>query len=298
MELLDGKKILITGGTGSFGNAFISEVLAKHKPKRLIVFSRDEMKQWEMRKRFPEIDFFIGDVRDFQRVKRAFYGVDIVIHAAALKIVPTGESDPLEYIKTNTMGAANVIEAALEEGVSQVVALSTDKACAPINLYGASKLAADRLFIAANAYHRVNGPVFKVVRYGNVMGSRGSVIPLFMSQAPTGRLTVTHAEMTRFMISLNEAVELVFNALADPVPKIHIPRLPAMKVVDIAATIAPDANIEFIGIRPGEKLHEMLDEGYTSNNPERWYQPWELKEWMKLNYGPLQSTITPFSGNS
>lgn len=287
-DSLSGKKILITGATGSFGNKFIDMTLDKFSPKQLIVFSRDEMKQWEMRKKYQgkPVDFFVGDVRDLGRLRRAFNGVDLVIHAAALKIVPTAEYDPLECIKTNILGAANVIEAALDCGVSKVVALSTDKACSPINLYGATKLCSDKLFLAANNYNRGGSPSFSVVRYGNVMGSRGSVIPLFLEQAKIGEITITDPAMTRFMITLEDAVELVWKAIADPGPKIHIPRLPAMNIMDLAAVVAPQARIKVIGIRPGEKLHEELDICYTSDAPDRWYSKEELGLWLRSNYGP------------
>lgn len=317
--MLNGKKVLITGATGSFGNRFIDMTLEKYQPKRLIVFSRDEMKQWEMRKRYENlpVDFFLGDVRDVGRLRRAFQGVDIVIHAAALKIVPTAEYDPLEYVKTNVMGAANVIEAAIDCGVRKVVALSTDKACSPINLYGATKLCSDKLFLAANSYCVHGHPMFSVVRYGNVMGSRGSVIPLFLEQAKRGEITITDPGMTRFMITLDEAVELVWKALEDPEPKIHIPRLPAMNIIDLANAVwnfarNPEtdpgsplignknpiwrvAQWRVIGIRPGEKLHEELDLNYTSEKPDRWYTKEELRQWLISNYGPSQTSTPSFS---
>jgi len=294
--VIEGKRLVITGGTGSFGKAFI-DLAMSHKPKRIIVLSRDEMKQWEMKKAYGHlpIDWFLGDVRDLSRLKRAFVGADIVIHAAAMKIVPAAEADPFECVKTNIMGAMNVIDAALDCGVKKVVALSTDKAVAPINLYGATKLCSDKLFISANAYRSANGPVFSVVRYGNVMGSRGSVIPLFIEQAKKGKITITDPSMTRFMITLEQAVDLVFEAIKSDEPKIHIPRLPAMTVGDIASVVAPDAQIEIIGIRPGEKLHERLDDDYTSDKPERWFEKWELKEWIKSNYGPSISPMPHFS---
>lgn len=254
------------------------------------------MKQWEMKTRFPDVDYFLGDVRDIQRLRMAFFGVDIVIHAAALKIVPSGESDPQEYVKTNVIGSSNVIEAAISSGVDSVVLLSTDKACKPVNLYGSTKRCAEQLFLAANSYNSGGKPKFSVVRYGNVMGSRGSIIPLFRSQAAKGeRITITHPEMTRFMISLEDAVDLVVKAISDPVPKVHIPRLPSMKVTDIASVVAPGVEQVVIGVRPGEKLHEELDEGYTSDKPERWYETWELRNWLESNYGPLASKRSDFS---
>lgn len=280
------KRVLITGGTGSFGQKFIDMTLAQHKPDRIVVLSRDEMKQWEMRKKYGHlpIDWFLGDVRDLGRLKRAFAGVDVVIHAAAMKIVPAAEADPFECVKTNVMGAMNVIDAAIDCGVSRVVALSTDKAVAPVNLYGATKLCSDKLFLAANTYRSIHGPRFDVVRYGNVMGSRGSVIPLFIEQAKTGRITITDPAMTRFMITLEQAVELVWDALQAKEPRIHIPRLPAMNIMDIAAIAAPGAKVDIIGIRPGEKLHEQLDDNYTSDKPDRWFEAWELKEWIQSTY--------------
>lgn len=295
--MLNGKKVLITGGTGSFGHAFIESILKRYALKRIIVFSRDEMKQWEMRKRYAAapIDWFLGDVRDLGRLRRAFSGVDIVIHAAAMKIVPAAEADPFECVKTNVMGAMNVIDAAIDCGVGQVVALSTDKACSPINLYGATKLCSDKLFLSANTYNHSGRPVFSVVRYGNVMGSRGSVIPLFIEQAKTGRITITDPAMTRFMITLDQAVDLVLEALGSLEAKIHIPRLPAMNIMDIASVVAPEAAYDVIGIRPGEKLHEQLDENYTSDKPDRWYTKQELKQWVALNYGPSQTQIPNFS---
>lgn len=280
------KRVLITGGTGSFGQKFIDMTLMQHKPDRIVVLSRDEMKQWEMRKKYGHlpIDWFLGDVRDLGRLKRAFAGVDVVIHAAAMKIVPAAEADPFECVKTNVMGAMNVIDAAIDCGVSRVVALSTDKAVAPLNLYGATKLCSDKLFLAANTYRSTHGPRFDVVRYGNVMGSRGSVIPLFIEQAKTGRITITDPAMTRFMITLEQAVELVWDALKAKEPRIHIPRLPAMNIMDIAAIAAPGTKVDIIGIRPGEKLHEQLDDNYTSDKPDRWFEAWELKEWIQSTY--------------
>lgn len=259
---LDGKTILVTGGTGSFGNAFASMTLARYDPRKLIIFSRDEMKQWDMAKRFAGDDrvrFFIGDVRDKERLSRALHGVDYVVHAAATKIVPTAEYNPFECIKTNVIGAMNVIDACIDRNVQRVVALSTDKASAPINLYGASKLASDKLFVAGNAYSGEHGTRFSVVRYGNVMGSRGSVIPFFHSIRHQKVLPVTDARMTRFMISLEQGVELVWHALADAEGgEIYVKKIPSMKVTEIAAVVAPEAKIEIVGIRPGEKLHEQM----------------------------------------
>ncbi|MDA1155127.1 MAG: UDP-N-acetylglucosamine 4,6-dehydratase (inverting) [Proteobacteria bacterium] len=260
--MLSNSTILITGGTGSFGHAFVPMCLKRHNPKKLIIFSRDEMKQWEMAKRYgddPRIRFFIGDVRDRDRLHRAFDGVDYVVHAAATKIVPTAEYNPFECIKTNVNGAINVIDAAIDKQVKSVVALSTDKASSPINLYGASKLAADKLFVAGNAYSGEHGTRFSVVRYGNVMGSRGSVIPFFMSIADRGELPITDARMTRFMISVEQGVELVWHAFEDMIGgEVYVKKIPSIKVIDIARIIAPEARHKFIGIRPGEKLHEQM----------------------------------------
>lgn len=260
--MLSNSTILITGGTGSFGHAFVPMSLKRYNPKKLIIFSRDEMKQWEMAKFYgddPRVRFFIGDVRDRDRLYRAFDGVDYVVHAAATKIVPTAEYNPFECIKTNVNGAINVIDAAIDKKVKGVVALSTDKASSPINLYGASKLASDKLFVAGNAYAGEHGTRFSVVRYGNVMGSRGSVIPFFISIADQGELPITDARMTRFMISLEQGVELVWHAFEDMIGgEVYVKKIPSMKVVDIARTVAPEARHKFVGIRPGEKLHEQM----------------------------------------
>ncbi|MBK1636514.1 UDP-N-acetylglucosamine 4,6-dehydratase (inverting) [Rhodovulum adriaticum] len=260
--MLENSTILVTGGTGSFGHAFLPMTLERFTPKKVIIFSRDEMKQWEMAKHFgddPRVRFFIGDVRDRERLYRAFAGVDYVVHAAATKIVPTAEYNPFECIKTNVNGAMNVIDAAIDMGVKRVVALSTDKASSPINLYGASKLASDKLFVAGNAYSGEHDTRFSVVRYGNVMGSRGSVIPFFMSIADKGVLPITDPRMTRFMISLEQGVELVWHAFDDMVGgEIYVKKIPSMKVTDIAHVVAPEARQETVGIRPGEKLHEQM----------------------------------------
>ena len=260
--MLSNSTVLITGGTGSFGYAFLPMALERYNPKKVIILSRDEMKQWEMAKLYgddPRVRFFIGDVRDRDRLYRAFDGVDYVVHAAATKIVPTAEYNPFECIKTNVNGAMNVIDAAIDKGVKRVVALSTDKASSPINLYGASKLASDKLFVSGNAYAGEHETRFSVVRYGNVMGSRGSVIPFFMSVAGNGVLPITDPGMTRFMISLEEGVDLVWHAFEDMVGgEIYVKKIPSMKVTDIARVIAPDARHEIVGIRPGEKLHEQM----------------------------------------
>jgi len=254
--------ILITGGTGSFGNAFVPMTLEKYQPKKIIIFSRDEMKQWEMAKAYKNdsrIRFFIGDVRDRDRLNRAFDGVDYVVHAAATKIVPTAEYNPFECIKTNVNGAMNVIDAAIDKRVKGVVALSTDKASSPINLYGASKLASDKLFVSGNAYVGEHGTRFSVVRYGNVMGSRGSVIPFFMSIAKKTVLPITDPQMTRFMITLDEGVKLVWHAFEDMIGgEIYVKKIPSMKVTSIAHAVAPKAEHDIVGIRVGEKLHEQM----------------------------------------
>jgi UDP-N-acetylglucosamine 4,6-dehydratase/5-epimerase len=254
--------ILITGGTGSFGHAFLQMTLERYNPKKVIIFSRDEMKQWEMAKLFGDdhrVRFFIGDVRDRERLYRAFDGVDFVVHAAATKIVPTAEYNPFECIKTNVNGAMNVIDAAIDKGVKRVVALSTDKASSPINLYGASKLASDKLFVAGNAYSSEHATCFSVVRYGNVMGSRGSVIPFFMSIVGKGVLPITDPRMTRFMISLEQGVELVWHAFEDMIGgEVYVKKIPSMNITNIANVVAPDAMHEIVGMRPGEKLHEQM----------------------------------------
>jgi len=290
--MFDNSTILITGGTGSFGNAFVSMTLARYKPKKLIIYSRDEMKQWEMMKKFPNencLRFFIGDVRDKERLYRAFNGVDYVVHAAAAKIVPSAEYNPFECIKTNVNGAMNVIDAAINTGVKQVVALSTDKACLPVNLYGATKLCSDKLFISGNFYSP-GKTKFSVVRYGNVMGSRGSVIPLFMEQSNEGVFTITDERMSRFMITLEQGVELVWTALEDMQGgEIYVKKIPSIKITDIARAIDETAKINIIGIRPGEKLHECMisqeDAPFTYELPS-YYKilPQAIIE-MIVNYG-------------
>lgn len=274
--MLSNKTILVTGGTGSFGNTFVPMTLARYNPRKIIIFSRDEMKQWDMAKKFGDDDrlrFFIGDVRDKDRLYRALDGVDYVVHAAATKIVPTAEYNPFECVKTNVIGAMNLIDACIDKGVKGVVALSTDKASSPINLYGATKLTSDKLFVSGNAYSGEHGTRFSVVRYGNVMGSRGSVIPFFMSIRDKGVLPVTDARMTRFMISLEQGVDLVWHAFEDMVGgEIYVKKIPSMKVTDLARVVAPEAKQETVGIRPGEKLHEQMisaeDAYYTYEYPE------------------------------
>ena len=261
--MLTNSSILLTGGTGSFGHAFVALTLAKYKPRRLVIFSRDEMKQWEMAKLYGDDDrvrFFIGDVRDKDRLYRALGGIEYVIHAAATKIVPTAEYNPFECVKTNVIGAMNLIDACIDNNVKRVIALSTDKASAPANLYGATKLASDKLFVSGNSYvGKGDETLFSVVRYGNVMGSRGSVIPFFLSLADRGVLPVTDKRMTRFMITLEQAVQLVWHAIDDMMGgEIYVNKIPSMKVSDIATAISPEAKQEIIGIRPGEKLHEQM----------------------------------------
>lgn len=324
--MLKNSTILITGGTGSFGNTFIPMTLKKYDPKKLIIFSRDEMKQWEMAKQFKDDDrvrFFIGDVRDKDRLHRALNGVDYVVHAAATKIVPIAEYNPFECVKTNVIGAMNLIDASIDQKVKGVVALSTDKASSPANLYGATKLVSDKLFIAGNAYSGIQKTKFGVVRYGNVMGSRGSVIPFFLSQKDNN-LPITDNRMTRFMITLEEGVKLVWHAFENMVGgEIYVKKIPSMKVTDIALAVNDKANQEIIGIRPGEKLHEQMispedaantyeydgyykilpaihewnydpnrisdgnlvepNFSYCSDNNKDWMSVENLKEWIQLN---------------
>lgn len=262
--MIDNKRILITGGTGSFGKKFIQTVLEKYKPEKLIVYSRDELKQFEMQQIWPDngiipIRYFIGDVRDFPRLKMAMAGVDIVIHAAALKQVPATEYNPFEAVKTNVLGAQNVIDAAMDSGVKQVIALSTDKAAAPINLYGATKLTSDKLFVTANNYIGQHDIRLSVVRYGNVMGSRGSVIPFFQKMKETGVLPITDKKMTRFSLTLQEGVNFVLKCLGIMWGgEIFVPKIPSYKIIDVAKAIAPKCKHKIIGIRPGEKLHEEM----------------------------------------
>jgi len=274
--MLTDSSILITGGTGSFGNTFVPMTLARYNPKRLVIYSRDEMKQWDMAMRFkndPRVRFVIGDVRDKERLVRALDGIDFVVHAAATKIVPTAEYNPFECIKTNINGAMNLVDACIERGIKRVVALSTDKASNPINLYGATKLASDKLFVAANGYAGTHDTRFSVVRYGNVMGSRGSVIPFFHSLASTGELPITDPRMTRFMITLEQGVELVWHAFDDALGgEIYVKKIPSMTILDIARAVAPEAAHKVIGIRPGEKIHEQMigseDAPHTFEYPE------------------------------
>ncbi len=258
---LEGQSILITGGTGSFGRAFVKRVLERYDPRRVIIYSRDELKQYEMAEQLKDkrLRFFLGDVRDLNRLQRAMTGVQVVIHAAALKQVPAAEYNPFECIKTNVLGAQNVIEAALDAGVEKVVALSTDKAANPINLYGATKLCSDKLFVAANAYAGGRGPIMSVVRYGNVVGSRGSVVPFFLKARKNGVLPITDPRMTRFWITLDQGVDFVLESIR----RMHggelfVPKIPSTDIMTLVEALAPDCRTEVIGVRPGEKLHELM----------------------------------------
>ncbi len=261
---LANKVILITGGTGSFGKKFLSVALKEHRPKKLIVFSRDELKQHDMRREFPDgpgspMRYFLGDVRDKERMERAFQGVDVVVHAAALKQVPACEYNPFEAVQTNIVGAKNVIDAALDQGVKRVLAVSTDKAVNPVNLYGATKLCAEKMFVQANAYSGEHKTLFSVSRYGNVVGSRGSVIPVFQAQRSSGRVTITDPRMTRFWITLDRGVRFVLRCIREMHGgEIFVPKLPSMNILELAKAIAPGCAVDNIGIRPGEKVHEVL----------------------------------------
>ncbi len=296
MEPLDWSKaaVLITGGTGSFGKKFVEIMLKEKRPHRLIVFSRDELKQHEMRQVFSDagdspLRYFIGDVRDRDRLHRAFYGVNVVVHAAALKQVPACEYNPIEAIMTNVIGARNVIDAALDTGVKKVIALSTDKAVNPVNLYGATNLCAEKLFVQSNAYAGFQGARFSCVRYGNVVGSRGSVIPVFLEQRRNGRVTVTDPRMTRFWITLEQGVRFVIRCIEQMHGgEVFVPKIPSMNIMDLVKAVASDCQVEYIGIRPGEKLHEVLiseDEARHALELEDMYvvQPahpwWRVENW-------------------
>ncbi len=277
--MLTNSSILITGGTGSLGHTFVPMTLAKYNPRRLVIYSRDEMKQWEMAKLYGDdkrVRFFIGDIRDKDRLKRALVGIDYVIHAAATKIVPIAEYNPFECVKTNIDGAVNLIDACIDSNVKRVVALSTDKASSPANLYGATKLVSDKLFVAGNSYSSRDSTKFAVVRYGNVMGSRGSVIPFFLSVAKEGVFPITDKRMTRFMITLEEGVELIWRAIDDMVGgEIYVKKIPSMKVTDVANAISSKAKQEVIGIRPGEKLHEQMigiEDSYYTYEYDEYYK--------------------------
>ncbi len=300
------KTVLITGGTGSFGKKFIEMMLREYQPRKLIVFSRDELKQHEMRVAGfvdPSLRYFIGDVRDVDRLRRAMNGVDIVVHAAALKQVPACEYNPIEAVMTNIMGAKNVIEAALDCGVQRVLAMSTDKATAPINLYGATKLVAEKLFVQANSYRGRDGARFACVRYGNVVGSRGSVIPLFKKQMVNGKITITDERMTRFWITLDQGVRFVISSIEQMHGgEVFIPKIPSMNIMDLANALAQDCDFEFVGIRPGEKLHESMisiDEARQSIELEDRYvilpaHPW----WLQDNWGEGKPLPDGFSYSS
>ncbi len=288
------KVVLVTGGTGSFGKKFIKTMLAEYRPAKIIVYSRDELKQHEMRTSGfddPTLRYFIGDVRDLPRLHRAFHGVDIVVHAAALKQVPACEYNPMEAIKTNILGSSNVIDAALDAGVAKVLALSTDKAVNPVNLYGATKLSAEKLMVQSNYYAGGTSTRFSCVRYGNVVGSRGSVVPLFIKQRQNGKVTLTDDRMTRFWISLDQGVHFVIRCIEQMHGgEVFVPKIPSMKMIDLARAVAPDAEVDIIGIRPGEKLHEVLiseDEARTTVEVEDMFiiQPaeslWFGREWEK-----------------
>lgn len=295
--MLSGKSILVTGGTGSFGKKFIETVFKKYPDiKKIVVFSRDELKQYEMAQNYPsqtypQIRFFIGDVRDCDRLKRACEGIDIIIHAAALKHVPIAEYNPMECINTNVMGAENVVRAALDTGVSQVIALSTDKACAPINLYGATKLCSDKLFIAANNIRGYRDLRFSVVRYGNVLGSRGSVVPFFMKKKKDGILPITHNGMTRFNITLEEGVDMVLHAISNSWGgELFVPKIPSYRILDVAEAIGPNCKTEVVGIRPGEKIHEEMiteTDSLSTYDCGKYYviapsvPLWDMDKWIK-----------------
>ncbi len=318
--------VLVTGGTGSFGKKFVEIMLKEYHPAKLIIFSRDELKQHEMRVagfNHPSLRYFIGDIRDLPRLKRAMHGVDIVVHAAALKQVPACEYNPMEAIKTNILGSSNVIDAALDAGVRKVLALSTDKSVNPINLYGATKLAAEKLFVQSNAYAGGMATRFSCVRYGNVVGSRGSVVPLFLKQRESGKITITAEQMTRFWISLEQGVRFVVRCIEQMYGgEVFVPKIPSTTILDLAKAIAPQAEIEIIGIRPGEKLHEVLisdDEARSTIEMPDMYvvQPaealWFGREWSEvgkqlpedyryasntnehwLNYEEIKEIVRPF----
>ena len=298
MELND-QVILVTGGTGSFGRKFTETVLGRFPPRRLIVFSRDELKQSEMHRQFPQpnIRYFIGDVRDLDRLRRAMQGVDIVVHAAAMKQVPACEYNPFEAVKTNVVGAANVIEAAIDAAVKKVLAISTDKAVNPVNLYGATKLCAEKLFVQGNSYAGGSGTRFSCARYGNVVGSRGSVIPLFVEQRRTGVITVTDGRMTRFWITLEQGVDFVIQCLgAMEGGEIFVPKIPSMRVLELAKAVAPECEIRYTGIRPGEKVHEVLvseDESHDVLEHESFYMIPPQHHWWRATSWTTGARVKP-----
>jgi UDP-N-acetylglucosamine 4,6-dehydratase len=303
------QSILVTGGTGSFGKKFVEIMLRDYRPQRLVVFSRDELKQHEMRASgfdHPSMRYFIGDVRDVERLKRALAGVTVVVHAAALKQVPACEYNPFEAIQTNIMGGRNVIDAAIDQGVRRILALSTDKAVNPINLYGATKLCAEKVFVQANAYAGTRNTRFSCARYGNVVGSRGSVIPIFIEQRRRGKITITDPRMTRFWLTLEHGVKFVIRCLEQMHGgEIFVPKIPSMRLVDLAETVAPGCRVEYIGIRPGEKLHEVLvseDESRQTLETDDMYviQPshpwWKSENW--VNAKPLREGFRYASDNN
>ena len=307
MTIFEGASILVTGGTGSFGKAFLDRVLTQHNPSRIVIFSRDELKQYEMRQTWGDdtrVRFFLGDIRDQDRLRMALHGVDYVVHAAALKQVDTAEYNPMEYVKTNILGSENVIQACLDAGVKKVVALSTDKASSPVNLYGATKLTADKLFISSNHYAVAGGTRFSVVRYGNVMGSRGSVIPFFRALAEQGKpLPITDRRMTRFWITLPQAVDFVISSFEDMSGgELYVPRIPSMRVIDLAEAIAPGADLADTEIRPGEKLHEemisMEDARRTVRQPGRYVVQPTLAMWGGFKEAEGQAVDDDFSYTS
>ncbi|MBX9839490.1 UDP-N-acetylglucosamine 4,6-dehydratase (inverting) [Silvanigrella sp.] len=299
--MFNNKNILITGGTGSFGKRFVRRILKEYTPNKLIIYSRDELKQYEMAKifspeKYPCMRYFLGDVRDQTRLDRALNGVDFVIHAAALKHVPAAEYNPFEFIKTNVMGAQNIIESCIDHGIQKVVALSTDKASNPINLYGATKLCSDKLFVAGNSYSGKSETKFSVVRYGNVVGSRGSVIPFFLNIKNTGVLPITDPRMTRFWISLDQGIDLVLSAFEKMLGgEIFVPKIPSMKILDLASVLAPECEIKHVGIRPGEKLHECMigedDAQYTFEYENHYEIQPAIHDWYldsKRTYGGIR----------
>lgn len=304
----DNSVVLVTGGTGSFGKKFTEILLKEYHPKKIIIFSRDELKQHEMRQQFPDspgspVRYFIGDIRDKDRLNRAFRGVDIVVHAAALKQVPACEYNPFEAVLTNVIGSKNIIDAAIDQGVKKVLAISTDKAVNPINLYGATKLCAEKLFINGNAYSREKGPYFSCTRYGNVVGSRGSVIPVFLEQKKHGNISITDPRMTRFWITLEQGVHFVIKSIEDMHGgEIFIPKIPSMNIMDLAKAIAPDSETDITGIRPGEKIHESLissDEAYQTRELDDKYiilpaHPW----WQESNWSQGKKIQDGFSYTS
>lgn len=286
--MFNGRRVLITGGAGFLGRALVKR-LSRLNPREIIVASRDESKHSEMRKAYPDVSYFVADVRDGQRMRRATHGVDVIIHAAAMKRVESCTFDPQEAIKTNIHGSQNIVEAAIDNEVPIVIGVSSDKACNPVNLYGCTKAAMEHLFLSSNCYNLGGVPRFSVVRYGNVIGSTGSIVPLFCKQKQSGVLTVTDERMTRFMMTIDQAVDLIFEAIEDPAARLVLPKnIPAMRVIDIAKTIAPNAEIKIIGARPEEKLHESMYQRpdgtfYSSDAPHSWYTTKDLQAWLALN---------------